>query len=88
MPLPVLRRCVVLGTGTHSHGDPLPLRSRGSHLDGNCLGFFFQMIALFQLCWAFVAAGGLSLVSVRRGSGSSVQWLLLLQRSDSRAQAQ
>ena len=67
MPLPVLRRCVVLGTRTQSHGDPLPLRARGSHLDGNCLCFFFQMIDVFQLCWVFVVAGGLSLVSVRRG---------------------
>ena len=68
MPLPVLRRRVVLGTRTQSHGDPLPLRARGSHLDGNCLFFFFfKLFFLFQLCWVFVATGGLSLVSVRRG---------------------
>lgn len=65
MPLPVLRRCVVLGTRTHSHGDPLPLRARGSHLDGDCLGFFFFsndcfISAVLGLCCCRRAFSGFS----------------------------
>ena len=73
MPLPVLRSHVVLGTRTQSHGDPLPLRARGSHLDGNCLFFFFSNYFFYKLFFFISAvlglcsAGGLSLVSVRRG---------------------
>ena len=39
--------------------------------------FFFQMIDLFQLCWVFVVAGGLSLVSVRRGYSPAALRLLI-----------
>ena len=58
-------------------------------------GFFYRFYFIyFWLCWVFVAARGLSLVAARGGysslrcAGFSLRWLLLLQSSGSRAQAQ
>ena len=58
--------------------------------------FFFQFIYFiyFWLRWIFVVAHGLSLVAVSGGysslwcAGFSLRWLLLLQSTGSRAQAQ
>ena len=56
---------------------------------------FFLFVCLFVwLCWVFVAVRGLSLVAASRGysslrcTGFSLWWLLLLQSTGSREQAQ
>ena len=60
--------------------------------DENVLIFFcfFKLINYFWLCWVFVAAHALSLVSASGGysslqcTGFSLQWLLLLRSTGSR----
>ena len=55
---------------------------------------FTLFVGFFWLCWVFIAASGLSLAVASRGysllkcTGFSFQWLLLLQSTDSREQAQ
>ena len=52
--------------------------------------FYFILFIYFWLCWVFVAARGLSLVTASRGYSSlqcvgfSLQWLLLLRSTGSR----
>ena len=54
----------------------------------------FLKLIYFWLCWVFIAACGLSLAAASRGysplwcTGFSLQWLLLLWGTGSRAQAQ